>query len=48
MHEKMKLVLSRLSASAKLFLPAGLIDTLMAMAQEIDSLRAEINAMKKE
>jgi hypothetical protein len=47
MHKKMMAVLSRLTGTAKMFLPAGLIELLLEMAAELDSLRAENQKLKE-
>lgn len=47
MLEKMKNSLSRLGVLAASYLPPGFKDVMLDMAQEIDSLRAEIEALKK-
>ncbi len=47
MLEKMKRSLSQLGALAAAYLPPGFKNVLLDMAQEIDSLRAEINQLKE-
>lgn len=46
MLEKMKASLSKLGVLAAHYLPPGFKDVLLSMAQEIDSLRAEIENLK--
>lgn len=47
MLEKMKNSLSRLNVMAAAYLPPGFKEVMLDMAQEIDSLRAELNHIKE-
>lgn len=47
MLEKMKNSLSRLGVLAAAYLPPGFKDVMLDMAQEIDSLRAEMEQLKE-
>ncbi len=47
MLAKMQSVIKRLSPTAKAFLPGGLTEILLEMAEEIDRLRAENNQLKE-
>lgn len=46
MHEKMKAAFSRLGVLAANYLPVGFKETLLEMAKEIDSLKAEVQQLK--
>ena len=48
MHEKMKAAFSRLGVLAANYLPVGFKETLLEMAKEMDSLRAELDQLKEE